>query len=194
MPLYLVRWPDLSAALVKARSEDELIELLDEVANPDACTWSPYRGPLFLEFSLPAKVGVKERSETSGPLSPEDVVVEDVSGLMEGSALGVAIADGDTGFEMSEAIEAQAFPHVFKARQAGGGEPTEAVLREAVKADLQPLVRASWKLAQVRRRGDLESRLAADMDAPAHLVRRWVEMAKETPPPATPKGGKKRRR
>ena len=51
MPIYLVRWPDLSAALVKASSEDELVEILDEVANPDGSTWSVYRGPLFLEFS-----------------------------------------------------------------------------------------------------------------------------------------------
>ena len=46
MPVYLVRWPDLSAALVKAGSEDELIGILDEVGNPDGCTWSIYRGPL----------------------------------------------------------------------------------------------------------------------------------------------------
>ena len=36
MPIYLVRWPDLSAALVKASSEDDLVEILDEVANPEA--------------------------------------------------------------------------------------------------------------------------------------------------------------
>ena len=54
MPIYLVRWPDLSAALVKASSEDELVEILEEVANPDGCTWSVYLGPLFLEFGVVA--------------------------------------------------------------------------------------------------------------------------------------------
>ena len=29
MPIYLVRWPDLAAALVGARDEDELLETLD---------------------------------------------------------------------------------------------------------------------------------------------------------------------
>lgn len=34
MPIYLVRWPDLSASLVRAGSEEELLVTLDEVANP----------------------------------------------------------------------------------------------------------------------------------------------------------------
>ena len=38
MPIYLVRWPDLSAALVKAGSEEELLDTLDQVANPKGCT------------------------------------------------------------------------------------------------------------------------------------------------------------
>ena len=193
MPIYLVRWPNLSAALVKAGSEDELIEILDEVGNPDGCTWSPYSGPLFLDFSLPAKFSVKERGETAGPLGPEDVVVEDVSGLTDGSALEVAIAEGDTGLDMSEAIEKQAFPHVFKVRHELGEEPTEATLRDAVKTELETLLRASWKLEHVRRRDDLASRLAAEMDAPERLVRRWVETAKTKTSPS-PKGSKKRER
>jgi hypothetical protein len=40
MPIYLVRWPDLSAALVKASLEDELVEILDELANPEGSTTS----------------------------------------------------------------------------------------------------------------------------------------------------------
>ncbi len=60
MPIHLVRWPDLSAALVKAGSEDDLIDILDEVANPEGCAWSVYRGPLFVEFSLPARFQVEE--------------------------------------------------------------------------------------------------------------------------------------
>jgi hypothetical protein len=73
MPIYLVRWPDLSAALVKASSEDELVEILDEVANPDGSTWSVYRGPLFLEFSLPVRFDVKDRGGRAGPILPEEV-------------------------------------------------------------------------------------------------------------------------
>ncbi|MGH7855950.1 MAG: hypothetical protein ACREQY_01380 [Candidatus Binatia bacterium] len=193
MPIYLVRWPDLSAALVKAGSEDELIEILDEVANPDGCTWSIYRGPLFLEFSLPARFEVKERNGRTGPIPPQDIVVEDVSGLREGASLEVEIGGADTGAEMSEAIEKSAFPHVFAARHGRDEDPTDEELRAAVRAELETLVRASWRREHVERRDDPESRLAAEMDAPVRLARRWMEAAGREPPPK-PKGGRRKRR
>jgi len=92
MPIFLVRWPDLSAALVRAGSEDALIDILDEVANPEGCTWSVYCGPLFIEFSLPVHFQVKDRGDQAGPLHPEDVVMEDVSGLGDGGPLEVSLA------------------------------------------------------------------------------------------------------
>jgi hypothetical protein len=51
MPIYLVRWPDLSASLVRAQHEDDLIDTLDQVANPDGCEWAVYKGPLFIDSS-----------------------------------------------------------------------------------------------------------------------------------------------
>jgi hypothetical protein len=193
MPVYLVRWPDLSAALVKAGSEDELVEILDEVANPDGCTWSIYRGPLFLEISLPVRFEVKERDGRAGPIPPQDILVEDVSELHEGAFLEVEIAGADTGGDMSEAIEKRAFPHVFKARHGRDDDPTDDELREAVRAELRTLVRASWRREHVRRRDDPESRLAAEMDAPVRLARRWIEAADREPPP-TPRGRGRRRK
>ena len=145
MPIYLVRWPDLSAALVKAGSEEDLVEILDEVGNPDGCTWSVYRGPLFLEFSLPLRFEVRERDERAGPIPPGDILVEDVSGLHEDSFLTVEIGGADTGCAMSEAIEKSAFPHVFKARHERDEDPSDDELREAVRAELQMLVRTSWR-------------------------------------------------
>nr|MBA3539360.1 hypothetical protein [Deltaproteobacteria bacterium] len=56
MPLYLVRWPHLTAALASVPNEDALLALLDEIRNPEGCTWSVYRGPLFIEFDLKADV------------------------------------------------------------------------------------------------------------------------------------------
>jgi len=193
MPIFLVRWPDLSAALVKAGSEDDLIDILDEVANPEGCTWSVYRGPLFIEFSLPARFQVKDRGEQAGAMHPEDVVVKDVSGLREAGPLEVSLAEGDTCSEMCCAIEKKAFPHIFSARHDCDEEPSDAELRQAVEAELQTLVRASWRTEQVRRRKDAESRLAAEMGAPVRLVRRWVEAATGGPPPA-PKGAGSRRK
>src|ERR1043165_2144428 len=103
MPIYLVRWPDLSAALVTAGSEEKLVEILDEVANPEGCTGSVYRGPLFLEFSLPVRFDVKTRDGRVGPIPPGDIVVEDVSGLQEGAFLNVEIGGADTGGDLAEA-------------------------------------------------------------------------------------------
>jgi len=193
MPIYLVRWPDLSAALVKAGSEEALVEILDEVGNPDGCTWSVYRGPLFLEFSLPLRFEVRERGGRAGPIPPGDILVEDVSGLHEDSFLTVEISGADTGCAMSEAIEKSAFPHVFKARHERDEDPSDDELREAVRAELQMLVRTSWRREHVKRRDDLESRLAAEMDAPLRLARRWIE-AVVREPPSKPTGGRRRRR
>ena len=60
LPRALAR-PLGGARQVKAGSEEALVEILDEVGNPDGCTWSVYRGPLFLEFSLPLRFEVRER-------------------------------------------------------------------------------------------------------------------------------------
>ena len=40
MPLYLVRWPDLSASLVSAENDEHLLDILDQVDNPEGCEWS----------------------------------------------------------------------------------------------------------------------------------------------------------
>ena len=44
MPIYLVRWPDFSASLVRVRDEDDLIDALDQVVNPEGCEWSIHKG------------------------------------------------------------------------------------------------------------------------------------------------------
>ena len=53
MPIYIVRWPDLSASLVQAEGEEHLLDILDQVGNADDCEWSIYDGPLFIDFRLP---------------------------------------------------------------------------------------------------------------------------------------------
>ena len=65
MSLYVVRWPDLSASLVRAEGEEHLLDILDQVANPDDCEWSIYEGPLFIDFRLPVKWRICEESGTS---------------------------------------------------------------------------------------------------------------------------------
>jgi hypothetical protein len=55
MPLYLVRWPDFRASLLKADDESELVHRLDEVDDPGGCKWTEYRGPLWVDFHLPGE-------------------------------------------------------------------------------------------------------------------------------------------
>lgn len=183
MPVYLVRWPDLSAALVRATSEEELENALDEIDDPEGCEWNVYRGPLFIEFALPVPFEVKQRGPARAPLEPGDIAVGEVSALLEGYALQASIPEGDTAYMMVEAVLRRAFPHVFRALRKDDGEPTELELREAVAGELQALVRASWRHEQLRRRDDPESRLAVEMGTTPGLVRRWYEAAGAEEPP-----------
>jgi hypothetical protein len=192
MPIYLVRWPDLSAALVKASSEEKLELILDEVANPEGCTWSVYRGPLFIELALPARFHVDDEARRRPePLRPEDVTIDGVDALAEGVPLEVSLPPSDTAAEMCQAIERKAFPHVFGARHEPG-EPDREELRKAVAAELQVLLQASWTREQVLRRDDVDARVAADLGAPLSLVRKWREAA-HLPPGPPPRRGKRQR-
>src|SRR5438067_10243798 len=98
MPIYLVRWPDLSASLVRARDEDDLIDTLDQVGNPEGCEWSVYKGPLFVDFRLPAAWRIQD-ARPGGPVTPEQVVVDDVGRMasepiVEAMELSLAGDDG----------------------------------------------------------------------------------------------------
>jgi hypothetical protein len=68
MPLYLVRWPDFSAAFVNARDEDDLVDQLDMLGHPGGCKWKVYRGPLHIEMDLPLEVQDKPDKRPGQPL------------------------------------------------------------------------------------------------------------------------------
>ncbi len=61
MPLYLVRWPWLTASLVSARDEEDLLDTLDQVEDSEGATWSVYRGPVWIDFEVPAKSAHAQR-------------------------------------------------------------------------------------------------------------------------------------
>lgn len=50
VPIYLVRWPDLSVSVIRAEDEEHLQELLDHVTEPSLAIWVEYDGPLWFEF------------------------------------------------------------------------------------------------------------------------------------------------
>ena len=187
MPIYLVRWPDLSASLVRARHED-LVDTLDQVGNPDECEWSVYEGPLFIDFRLPAEWRIEEE-RPGEPVTPEQVVVRDVGRMatehiVEAMELSLAGDDGhDTGME----ILRTAFPRVHAAIEklhesdeelASEGVVPEAELREALHGELVRRLQWSWRHAQLLKKTDPLSELARQMDLPVTLARKYAELAR----------------
>lgn len=199
MPLYLVRWADLTASFVNAADEEELIDILDEIANPDAATWSEYDGPLHIEFAVPAKWHVAEdpAKGDATPLKPEQLVVDDVSEVESGTLVAEAQAGGGTSTAMIEEIYRVAFPHLHavlyeEPLPEDGPDPDR--ITAATRQELMRQVQFSWRAQGLERQDDHISRIAAEMDASP----RWVEAtlrrnaAAATPPPP-PKKPKKRR-
>jgi hypothetical protein len=84
MPLYLVRWPEMTASLVSARDEEDLLDTLDQVADSEGASWSVYRGPVWIDFDVPAKYRIDEKAPDE-PLRPDEIVVEDVEKVEMGT-------------------------------------------------------------------------------------------------------------
>ena len=81
MPMYLVRWPDLSASLVQAEGEEHLLDILDQVGNADDCEWCIYNGPLFIDFRLPVEWSIQDGGRRT-PVAPQQIVSgEGASGM-----------------------------------------------------------------------------------------------------------------
>ena len=117
MPLYLIRWPNMSASIVRASDRDELYYMLDEVADPGCAEISDYDGPLWLEMQVPIDFELPEK----GPVavdSPE-IVFRGVDKLQEtfnktGVPIEITQADDgcDTQKEMFDAVTKRAFPRL----------------------------------------------------------------------------------
>jgi len=186
VPLYVVRWPNLSASFVQAEGEEDLLNILDQVGNADDCEWSLYRGPLFIDFRLPVEWDIRN-DRSSVPLKSQQVVIGDVSGI--GSiveALQVSLAEGDDGYETGAELLRLAFPKLHAAIEKSheaeepegleGGLP-EAKLRKALHAELERFIQASWRRAQLQNKSDAVSQLALEMDLSVQLARKYEEIA-----------------
>ena len=188
MPIYLVRWPDLSASLVRAHDEEDLVDILDQVANPDGCEWSVYEGPLFIDFRLPVQWSIRD-DRPEQPIHPEQVVVGDIGAIARGNLAGtveVSLGDGDDGCATGEEVIRLAFPELQAAVDTFGesadadetdGALPEAELRRALQAELGRILRSSWRRAHLRKKQDPASALAREMDLPVALARKYVDAA-----------------
>jgi hypothetical protein len=159
MPLYLVRWANLSAALVNARDEDDLLDILDEVGDPSGAKWQVYRGPLHIELELPLDLEVTGRDGRARTL--DDVRVTGCPEQLQLDSLSFGAANSDTGSEMLDAIWKFAFPHLFRAFEGSEGSLSRERAQAAATQDLDVLVQAHWQIENLGRSPDPDAAIAA---------------------------------
>ncbi len=179
MPIYLVRWPNLSAALVRARDDDDLVTRLDELDDPSFCTWQLYTGPLWVEFNMSAQLEV--RYSEGRPLGRADLVLSNIEQVLDDhltdEVLHASIADAETGTEMRRELLERCFPAASAVLQRIRDEEEDGqlrpddpprtpeadaasdaaeleALREALLDDLAPLVKGDWRARAERKRLD----------------------------------------
>ena len=135
MPLYLVRWPNISASIVHAEDEDELCMILDELGDPGAAMWEEYEGPLWVEFNP------KWRERESGGFEIDDSEFCEETGY--GEVLRASVAETDTGEQMYRELTKRLFPHLHRAIEQ---TCASGMSEEAVKARLrEALEREQWQ-------------------------------------------------
>jgi hypothetical protein len=128
MALFIARWPDGSAWIVEADSMPEVAEILDEVADPGACEVQEYDGPFAIEMRPAA------HHEGGNPFSFGPI-------------------DGDTSYEMQEAILEAAFPHLRADMESARGEDGSLEVSDA-----------AWSAA-----------VARETDRDLHASSEWAE-------------------
>lgn len=98
----------MSASLVSARDEDDLLDTLDQVADSEGASWSVYRGPVWVDFDVPAEYRIDEKAPGE-PLRPDEIIVEDVQ-KVEMGAFELSTPSCDHASEMHERVTKLAFP------------------------------------------------------------------------------------
>lgn len=123
MPLYIVRWPDLTCHLIQAENTSELFWTLDIMGDPTECKYQIYTGPVCIRLELPFFLQEQEGAEPSpvdhtvAKLLPKKHVPFDEDEFRaEPTADQLIHASLEPDFEvegdgMAEALLALAFPH-----------------------------------------------------------------------------------
>lgn len=182
MPIYLVRWASFTASLVRARNEAELLDILDQEADPGGCTYEVYRGPLFIDFALPFTARPRtpdaERLEADGELTRDDYIVEptaEFKGMDYSDLAQPGIPCCDAGLDMLRAIVKGAFPALSNAMEAEVNRPfsddddddeppTLEKFEAALHAEVDGLVRYQARVAALDQRTDPEAALMKVLD------------------------------
>ena len=165
MPLYVVRWPNLSAALVRAEDQRELINILDEISDPNGCTWAEYDGPLFLDFELAATLKVDvDGFDPARPLVPEQLRLENIDALASQVQGPVTITPcAETGEAMIKEICRFAFPATAAIYWGDKNEIDRNELERALQEDAMRMVEYTWRRSHLYRSSDPDAQLAIVM-------------------------------
>jgi len=115
MPLYLVRWPNLSAAFVNAADEDDLVDQLDMLEDPSGCRWMRYRGPLHIELDLPIQFERKHSEGTMAGTLEDRYAITEAPDELSRHSVEVSIPSTDTTDAMLDEIWKFAFPNLSNA-------------------------------------------------------------------------------
>jgi hypothetical protein len=120
VPLYVVRWANLSASLIRAHDEDHLQQLLDEIGDPGVAIWEEYEGPVWIEFEPPL------RESESGKF---EIAVDFHAETEPWDIWPPGVASTDTGMKMYWTILKRLFPqlHVALRQTAGSDLSTDQV-------------------------------------------------------------------
>jgi hypothetical protein len=169
MPLYLVRWPNLSCSLIKARSKDDALYIIDELGNITGVQITRYTGPVFFDFTLPTDKPYPIKEEVDRfPLTDADIEIGDVSRIAAGEFPVTIPTGADTAVEMRDAIIAGAFPHLYRALQED--EVSIEAVEAAIRKEALVAVKATWREAGLWAHGTEDEQLAALMGMPVKDV------------------------
>lgn len=168
MPLYLVRWPDLSACIVRARNEGHLDEILDELDDPSDCQHWIYNGPLWIEFELPVTMNPTPPHERMDqPLQRDQIAFDGIEDFLQGQGgLKLSIPCADTSSAMERTVMERCFPAAAEAMETAltrlddlSDEPSAEDMRtmvgdikEALLRELDGYIAGSWRATGRRRR------------------------------------------
>ena len=196
MPLYLVRWPNFSAAFVNARDEDDLVDQLDMLDDPSGCKWQVYRAPLHIEIDLPIDYERKRNSDVSTGALEDRYTITSAPEELGRNDVTLSVPSTDPADSMLDAIWRFAFPNLTKAIEENDLKLTgQQVKRYAVK-DLDVLAQSDWQRAQRDRSTDPDAKIARDMGTSVRQVKGILRRRREdsTAPvkPLKPKGSKRR--
>lgn len=122
MPIYLVRWPRCEASLVRAKNEQELQFILDEVGDPGCARWTVYNGPLYIDLDLPTKR--VEGKELEWQVDADTFLTE------EGVPYRISFGETESGAQLKEAVTRWAYPHVHAVVEAFEHESATEPVRE----------------------------------------------------------------